>query len=90
MANEARVQAVQPLVAFRFAHLKVAERVIGDRRVAAALAPDAQRDLLGHRAAGQKHRRLLTQQPGHFVLELLDQRALAVAIGQLVVTRLLN
>src|SRR5207245_439495 len=51
-----------------------------DGRAVCALAPDAQRDLLRHRPAGQKDRRFLAEQLRDLALEVLDERALAIEI----------
>ncbi len=48
------------------------------------LAPDPQRDLLRHRAAGHEHGGLLAQQLGDAGLEPADPLALAVRVAALV------
>src|SRR5690348_8992594 len=49
-----------------------------------ALAPDAQGDLLRHRAARHEDGGFFPQQLGDLALELLDKLALAIAVGLLI------
>ena len=61
-----------------------------DRADSAALAPDAKRDLLGHRAARHEDGGLLAEQLGDSALEPLDAVALPVLVESLVLLRRLG
>ncbi len=85
VADEHAVEAVQALVAVLLRAVEVVARVhrhVGD---AAPDAPDAQGDLLRHRAARHEDRRLLAEQRGDLRLEAGDEFALAVGVGRLLV-----
>jgi hypothetical protein len=81
VADQLPVQAVQQAVAAFLVNFQVTGRVERHGRVAAALGPDAQRDLLGHRPRREKKARLLAEQPGHFGLEVRNQAPAAVDVG---------
>ena len=55
--------------------------MIGERIQAAPVAPDTQRDLLCHRAAGHEDRRIFAEFRREAGLEALDEIARTVAVG---------
>ncbi|MNC59407.1 hypothetical protein D3C75_1092140 [compost metagenome] len=66
-------------------NFQVAQRMVRYALAALAVTPDSKRNLLRHRAAGEKHRRFLAQHLRHFSLKLLNQLARTVHItGQAV------
>ncbi len=75
---------MQRLIRLLFVDFEVAGWMESDGATLPALAPDAQRDLLGHRAAGHKDGGLFAQQAGNLLLKPLDQFALAVTVGLLI------
>jgi hypothetical protein len=84
------VEAVQQLVALVLVQLAMAGRMKGHGPTTTTVAPDAQRDLLCHRARRQEHRGLLAEQLRHAMLETFDPLARSVHVGLLVVARRLG
>ncbi|BCB73730.1 hypothetical protein Pflav_001400 [Phytohabitans flavus] len=74
-------QPVHHRVAALLPHVEVALRVRGERLPAAARRVYAQRDLLGHRAAGEEERFLRAEQAGKAAFELGDRAFRAVRRG---------
>jgi len=62
-------------------NVEVRKGVVGERRHAAPVAPNAQRDLLGHRSAGHEDRRFFAELGGEAPLETFDDFASAVDVG---------
>ena len=88
ITNKQGVKAVQQLIPLMLACLDVAHRVVGDGRDMLPVTPDAERNLLGHRAGRQEDSCLSAQYLGDLALEILDQRPRAVGIRLLIGTRL--
>jgi hypothetical protein len=80
------MDAVQELIAGLFRDLEVGRRVHGDGGAALAVAPDAQRNLLRHRARGHEYGRLLAEHPGDLRLEGLQVITDAVDVRPFVST----
>ena len=74
-------QAVQALEGPVLVPVQMAHRVVYHRPALPPVGVDAQHRLLGHRAAGQVDRGRLAEQPGDLRLELGDDAAVAVTIG---------
>ena len=80
-AQQYRVEMVQSGIGTLLMELEMRRRVHRDAEMTGALAPDAQRDQLRHRAAHHECRCRLTQKRGNLCLERFDQFAVGVAIG---------
>ncbi len=74
-------QSVQALVRLPLVPVQVTHRVEDDGSSLPPVGVYPQHRLLGHRAAGQERRRGLAQQPGDLRLQLGDNAALAVTVG---------
>ena len=84
IAGRAPGQAVQALEGPVLVPVQMAQRVVHHRPALPPVGVDAQHRLLGHRAAGQVDGGRLAEQPGDLRLELGDDAAVAVAVGNCV------
>ncbi|CAM5517659.1 hypothetical protein SXANM310S_00193 [Streptomyces xanthochromogenes] len=76
-----RAKAAELSEGLALVHLGVGERMQGDRRVAGARGPAAQRGLLGHRAGGEEDGGREAELLGGTALQL-GHRAVAVDVGE--------
>ena len=74
----------EELVTLLLMQFQVACGMEGDDLDALALAPDAQRDLLRHRAARHEDRRLFAEKSSDLVLEVANHGPRAVLIGKII------
>ena len=81
VADDPRAEAVQVRVRALLVELEVACRVERDGADSAPVAPDPERDRLGHGAARQQQGSGRAEQVAHLLLDLGDQPAGAVAVG---------
>ena len=80
-------EAMQPLIGLVLVELEVAGRVEGDDAPAAPVGLDAQRDLLGHRAARHERGGRLAKQFADLGLEHRHRATLAVVVRRQLVAR---
>jgi hypothetical protein len=74
------LEVLQDSGSVELVHEQVAEVGHGDTAGAGPVAPDPQRNLLGHDSGGEERRRLGAEQPGHLGLQPRYRAALAVAV----------
>ncbi len=90
VADEPRAKAVEALVCALLVQLEMTGRMEGDCRDPTAVAPDAERDRLRHRAARHEDRSLLAEELRDPGLEPLDALARTVRVHPLAGARRLG